>query len=98
MMLLDVLEQQVQEEGKRPKQARSGSQYLKEAKISPTVPKKVVPLKSSPFNGTFPFKLHEKFKSTGSEYSHIISWQEHGHQWKVHDQEELAKIIPKFFY
>jgi len=49
----------------------------------------------TPFNnGTFPFILHDILSRP--EYDHIISWRDHGRAWKVHDTNELAKILPKF--
>mmetsp|Transcript_7958 Transcript_7958/g.10169 ORF Transcript_7958/g.10169 Transcript_7958/m.10169 type:complete len:239 (-) Transcript_7958:63-779(-) len=56
----------------------------------------VKPFKSeTPFNnGTFPFILHDILSRP--EYDHIISWRDHGRAWKVHNTNELAKILPKF--
>jgi len=46
-------------------------------------------------NGTFPFRLHEILDTR--ELRHLISWQPHGRAWKVHNPEEFAKHLSKYF-
>ena len=90
LMLSEVSERHLQQVGKSCKKAKKAKKGLR-----PELPKKVIPLTPSPFNnGTFPFKLHEILKC--KEYSSMITWQDHGRAWKVLNQEELAKVLPKF--
>lgn len=49
---------------------------------------------------TFPHKLHDILERNEVDgvFSHIISWQEHGKCFRIHDQQEFVNVIMMKFF
>lgn len=47
----------------------------------------------------FPFRLHDMLNDAEAKgFDHIVSWQEGGRSFKVHDKDQFSKILlPRYF-
>lgn len=47
----------------------------------------------------FPFRLHDMLNDAEAKgFDHVVSWQEGGRSFKVHDKEQFSKILlPRYF-
>ena len=47
----------------------------------------------------FPFRLHDMLNDAEPKgFDHVVSWQEGGRSFKVHDKEQFSKVLlPRYF-
>jgi hypothetical protein len=60
----------------------------------------MIPPSSTPIRREFPFKLYKLLEDAESDgFAHMISWQEGGRSFRVHQPEVLftSDILPQYF-